>query len=398
MLVLVMNSGSSSLKFQLIDMNTNAVLSKGLAERIGFGGNGNVEVKAGDKKWKTECPLPDHKVAVGIVVNALTKGEVAVLKDLKEISAIGHRVVQGGDSFPKAAVVDEWVKSKVEEYIAMAPLHNRAALNGILACEENMPGIPQVCVFDTSYHQTMDPTHYMYAIPYEDYEKYKVRRYGAHGTSHKFVAKEVAKLMGKPLEDLKIITCHLGNGASVSAINGGKIIDTSMGFTPLEGLVMGTRTGDIDPAAVLFLMKQKGMSVEETDNYLNKQSGLLGVSGLSNDFRDIEGAMDEGHERAQLAYDMFALRVKKYIGAYIAELNGFDAIAFTAGIGENDDRIRASICENMENLGLAIDLDKNRGCRKQAEITAEGAKVRAFIVPTNEELAIAQETLEALGK
>ena len=204
--------------------------------------------------------------------------------------------------------------------------------------------------------------------------------------------------MGKPLEDLKIITCHLGNGASVSAINGGKIIDTSMGFTPLEGLVMGTRTGDIDPAAVLFLMKQKGMSVEETDNYLNKQSGLLGVSGLSNDFRDIEGAMDEGHERAQLAYDMFALRVKKYIGAYIAELNGFDAIAFTAGIGENDDRIRASICENMENLGLAIDLDKNRGCRKQAEITAEGAKVRAFIVPTNEELAIAQETLEALGK
>lgn len=398
MLVLVMNSGSSSLKFQLIDMSTKAVLSKGLAERIGFGGNGNVEVKAGDKKWSTECPLPDHKVAVAIVVDALTNGEVAVLKDLKEISAIGHRVVQGGDSFPQAAVVDEWVKSKVEEYIAMAPLHNRAALNGILACEETMPGIPQVCVFDTSYHQTMDPTHYMYAIPYEDYEKYKVRRYGAHGTSHKFVAKEVAKLMDKPIEDLKIITCHLGNGASVSAINGGKIIDTSMGFTPLEGLVMGTRTGDIDPAAVLFLMKEKGMTVEETDNYLNKQSGLLGVSGLSNDFRDIESAMDEGHERAQLAYDMFALRVKKYIGAYVAELNGFDAIAFTAGIGENDDRIRASICENMENLGLAIDPDKNRGCRKQAEITAEGAKVRAFIVPTNEELAIAQETLEALGK
>lgn len=398
MLVLVMNSGSSSLKFQLLDMETEQVLSKGLCERIGFPGDGKVEVKAGDKKWEIEQPLPDHKVAVAIVVDALTKGEVAVLSDLKEIGAIGHRVVQGGDTFPKAAVVDQWVKGKVEEYIAMAPLHNRAALNGILACEENMPGIPQVCVFDTSYHQTMDAAHYMYAIPYEDYEGLKVRRYGAHGTSHKFVAQEVAKLMNKPVEELKIITCHLGNGASVSAINGGKIIDTSMGFTPLEGLVMGTRTGDIDPAAVLFIMKNKGLSVDEMDNYLNKQSGLLGVSGLSNDFRDIEGAMDEGHERAQLAYDMFALRVKKYIGAYVAELNGFDAIAFTAGIGENDDRIRASVCKDMDGLGLIIDEAKNKGCRKLADITAEGSKVRAFIVPTNEELAIAKETLEALGK
>lgn len=398
MLVLVMNSGSSSLKFQLLDMATEKVLSKGLVERIGFPGNGKVEVKAGDKKWSEERPLADHKVAVAIVVDALTKGEVAVLSDLKEIDAIGHRVVQGGDTFPKAAVVDDWVKGKVEEYIAMAPLHNRAALNGILACEENMPEIPQVCVFDTSYHQSMDEAHFMYAIPYEDYQSLKVRRYGAHGTSHKFVAQQVAKLMDKPIEDLKIITCHLGNGASVSAIDGGKVIDTSMGFTPLEGLVMGTRTGDIDPAAVLFLMKNKGLSVEEMDEYLNKQSGLLGVSGLSNDFRDIESAMDEGHERAQLAYDMFALRVKKYIGAYVAELNGFDAIAFTAGIGENDDRIRASVCANMDGLGLVIDEAKNKGCREMAEITAGDSKVRAFIVPTNEELAIAKETLEALGK
>lgn len=398
MLVLVMNSGSSSLKFQLLDMATENVLSKGLVERIGFAGNGKIEVKAGDKKWTEECPFPDHKVAVAMVVDALTKGEVAVLGDLKEIGAIGHRVVQGGDTFPKAAVVDEWVKGKIEEYIAMAPLHNRAALNGILACEENMPGIPQVCVFDTSYHQSMDATHFMYAIPYEDYESLKVRRYGAHGTSHKFVAKEVAKLMEKPIEDLKIITCHLGNGASVSAIKGGKVIDTSMGFTPLEGLMMGTRTGDMDPAAVLFLMREKGMNLQEADDYFNKQSGLLGVSGLSNDFRDIEGAMDEGHERAQLAYDMFALRVKKYIGAYAAELNGFDAIAFTAGIGENDDRIRASVCADMDGLGLAIDEAKNKGCREMADITASGSKVRAFIVPTNEELAIAQETIEALGK
>lgn len=398
MLVLVMNSGSSSLKFQLLDMATEEVLSKGLVERIGFEGNGKVEVKAQGKKWTEERHFADHKDAVAVVVSALTSGEVAVLDDLTKIDAIGHRVVQGGDTFPKAAVVDEWVKSKVEEYIAMAPLHNLAALNGVLACEENMPGIPQVCVFDTSYHQTMDAAHYMYAIPYEDYEQYKVRRYGAHGTSHKFVAQEVAKLMGKPLEDINMITCHLGNGASVSAIKGGKIIDTSMGFTPLEGLVMGTRTGDIDPAAVLFLMKNKGLSVDEMDTYLNKQSGLLGVSGISNDFRDIEAAMDENHERAQLAYDMFALRVKKYIGAYFAELNGIDAIAFTAGIGENDDRIRASVCENLDNLGIIIDSAKNDGCRERAEITKDGAKVRAFVVPTNEELAIAKETLEAIGK
>lgn len=397
MIVLVMNSGSSSLKFQLINMENGDVMSKGLVERIGMGTTAGFEVKAKGQKLAKDVQADDHKQAVALVVEALTTGELAVVKDLKEIGAIGHRIVQGGDVFPKAAVVDQWVKDQVAYFGAMAPLHNPAALAGIEACEANMPGIPMVCVFDTSYHQTMDAAHYMYAIPYEDYEALKVRRYGAHGTSHKYVAREVAKQLGKPVEDLKIITCHLGNGASVSAIKEGKIIDTSMGFTPLEGLVMGTRTGDIDPAAVLYIMKNKGFTPEEMDTYVNKKSGLLGVSGLSNDFRDIEEAMDNGNERAQLAYDMFVLRVKKYIGAYAAELNGFDAMVFTAGIGENDDRVRASICADMDGLGVAIDESKNAGKRELCNISAEGAKVQTYIIPTNEEYAIAQETVEAIA-
>lgn len=398
MIVLVMNSGSSSLKFQLINMENGEVMSKGLVERIGLGGTAGFEVKANGEKLKKDVTADDHKQAVALVVDALTKGDLAVVDDLSMISAIGHRIVQGGDSFPKAAVVDQRVKDLVEGYGVMAPLHNYAALAGIIACEENMPGIPSVCVFDTSYHMTMDAAHYMYAIPYEDYENLKVRRYGAHGTSHKYVAREAAKALGRPIEDLKIITCHLGNGASVSAINGGKVMDTSMGFTPLEGLVMGTRTGDMDPAAVLYIMKNKGYTPDEMDTYVNKKSGLLGVSGISNDFRDIEAAMDEGNERAQLAYDMFALRVKKYIGAYYAELNGCDAIVFTAGIGENDDRVRASICADLEALGIAIDADKNSGCREFRDISAEGAKAHAFVIPTNEEYAIALETVEAISE
>lgn len=396
MMVLVMNSGSSSLKFQLINMENGEVLSKGLVERIG-GEVAGFEVKAKGEKLSKDVEAKDHKQAVALVVEALTTGDLAVVKDLSDIDAIGHRIVQGGDTFPKAAVVDQWVKDKVKFYGAMAPLHNYAALAGIEACEENMPGIPMVCVFDTSYHQTMDPAHYMYAIPYEDYETLKVRRYGAHGTSHKYVAREAAAQLGKNVEDLKIITCHLGNGASVSAIKGGKIIDTSMGFTPLEGLVMGTRTGDIDAAAVLYIMKNKGLSPDEMDNYINKQSGLLGVSGLSNDFRDIEGAMEEGNERAQLAFDMFVLRVKKYIGAYAAELNGFDVLVFTAGIGENDDLVRESICKDMEGLGVAIKPEANAGQRgKFCDISADDAKVKTLVIPTNEEYAIALETIEAI--
>ena len=396
MIVLVMNSGSSSLKFQLINMDNGDVMSKGLVERIGMGGDAGFEVKAKGEKIKKEVKADDHKQAVALVVDALTKGDLAVVEDLSQIDAIGHRIVQGGDSFPKAAVVDQEVKDLVKYYGAMAPLHNYAALAGIEACEANMPGIPSVCVFDTSYHMTMDAAHYMYAIDYDDYKELKVRRYGAHGTSHKYVAREAAKMMGRPLEELKLITCHLGNGASVSAIKGGKIVDTSMGFTPLEGLVMGTRVGDIDAAAVLYIMKNKGYSIDEMDTYLNKKCGLLGVSGISNDFRDLEEAMDKGDERAKLAYDMFVLQVKKYIGAYYAELDGVDALIFTAGIGENDDLVRSSICANLEALGVAVDADKNAGCRERRDISKDGAKARVFVIPTNEEYAIATETVEAL--
>ena len=391
-----MNSGSSSLKFQLINMDNGDVMSKGLVERIGMGGDAGFEVKAKGEKIKKEVKADDHKQAVALVVDALTKGDLAVVEDLSQIDAIGHRIVQGGDSFPKAAVVDQEVKDLVKYYGAMAPLHNYAALAGIEACEANMPGIPSVCVFDTSYHMTMDAAHYMYAIDYDDYKELKVRRYGAHGTSHKYVAREAAKMMGRPLEELKLITCHLGNGASVSAIKGGKIVDTSMGFTPLEGLVMGTRVGDIDAAAVLYIMKNKGYSIDEMDTYLNKKCGLLGVSGISNDFRDLEEAMDKGDERAKLAYDMFVLQVKKYIGAYYAELDGVDALIFTAGIGENDDLVRSSICANLEALGVAVDADKNAGCRERRDISKDGAKARVFVIPTNEEYAIATETVEAL--
>lgn len=396
MIVLVMNSGSSSLKFQLINMDNGEVMSKGLVERIGMGGDAGFEVKAKGEKIKKEVKADDHKQAVALVVDALTKGDLAVVEDLSQIDAIGHRIVQGGDSFPKAAVVDQEVKDLVKYYGAMAPLHNYAALAGIEACEANMPGIPSVCVFDTSYHMTMDAAHYMYAIDYDDYKELKVRRYGAHGTSHKYVAREAAKMMGRPLEELKIITCHLGNGASVSAIKEGKIVDTSMGFTPLEGLVMGTRVGDIDAAAVLYIMKNKGYSIDEMDTYLNKKCGLLGVSGISNDFRDLEEAMEEGNERAKLAYDMFVLQVKKYIGAYYAELDGVDALVFTAGIGENDDLVRASICKNLDALGLSVDTDKNAGCRERRDISKEGSKAHVFVIPTNEEYAIATETVEAL--
>ena len=392
MIVLVMNSGSSSLKFQLINMENGEVMSKGLVERIGLGGTAGFEVKAKGEKLKKDVTADDHKQAVALVVDALTKGDLAVVDDLSMISAIGHRIVQGGDSFPKAAVVDQRVKDLVEVYGVMAPLHNYAALAGIIACEENMPGIPSVCVFDTSYHMTMDAAHYMYAIPYEDYENLKVRRYGAHGTSHKYVAREAAKALGRPIEDLKIITCHLGNGASVSAINGGKVMDASMGFTPLEGLVMGTRTGDMDPAAVLYIMKNKGYTPDEMDTYVNKKSGLLGVSGISNDFRDIEAAMDEGNERAQLAYDMFVLRVKKYIGAYAAAMGGIDVLVFTAGVGENSISTRMEVMEKLACLGVKPDEERNNVRGKEALISADNSKIPVYVIPTNEELMIATDT------
>lgn len=398
MLVLVINSGSSSLKFQLLDMETEEVISKGVVERIGSRQKANITLQAKGLKVKEEQDIPNHRVAVARVVDGLLIGELSVLNSLEEIGVVGHRVVQGGTTFDHAICLDKNVISKIRQYSSIAPLHNPPALAGIVACQAHMPGIPQVAVFDTAFHHTMNQEHYMYGINYEDYEKFGVRRYGAHGTSHKYVANELAKAMGKDIRDLKLITCHLGNGASITAVKGGKVVTTSMGFTPLEGLMMGTRSGDIDAAAVLFLMEHKQMDVVQTDDYLNKQCGLLGISGISNDFRDIEAAMDEGNERATLAYNMFVLKVREYIGRYVALMNGVDGIVFTAGIGENDDRVRASICRDLDYLGIEIDESKNAGCRERRELTKEGARVRTFVIPTNEELAIARETIESLIK
>lgn len=396
MLVLVINSGSSSLKFQLLNMENEKVIAKGQVERIGNQGKATFTIQAKGLKQKQELDIPTHKDAVAHVTNGLLLGDTAVLTTLGDIGAVGHRIVQGGSTFNRATCLDKEVLKKIRQYSSIAPLHNPPALAGIAACSAHMPGVPQVGVFDTAFHHTMERSHYMYAIPYEDYEKLGVRRYGAHGTSHKYVAHELAKAMGEDFNKLKLITCHLGNGASITAIKNGKVVTTSMGFTPLEGLMMGTRAGDIDAAAVLYIMLNKNYDTFAMDDYLNKESGLLGVSGVSNDFRDIEDAMDKGNERAKLAYDMFVLKVRQYIGSYTALMNGIDGIVFTAGIGENDDRVRESICRDLDVLGIKIDPELNNGCREQREITAEGAKVRAFIIPTNEELAIARETVETL--
>ena len=396
MIVLVINSGSSSLKFQLLDMSNEAVLSKGQVERIG--GSALFTVQSNGNKTKSEVAAKNHQEAVQVVVDSLVEGDHAVLKSLDEIGAIGQRVVQGGESITEATIINDDVIDKIEEYSELAPLHNPPALAAIRACAAVMPRVKQVGVFDTSFHHTMDQAHYMYAIPYEDYEKYHVRRYGAHGTSHKYVAHRAAELVGKPIEDLKIISCHLGNGASVTAVKYGKVVNTSMGFTPLEGVVMGTRSGNIDAAAVLYLMEKKGYDTNQMDQYLNKESGLLGISGLSNDFRDIEEAMECDDKRAQLAYDMFVLSVRGYIGMYMAEMDGADILIFTAGIGENDDLVRASICDGMQFLGLAIDPVRNKGNREESELTANHSFVRTWLIPTNEELAIARETVEALKK
>ena len=374
------------------------LLAKGLVERIGMEVGCLKHQAAGKEKIVKEMPIADHTVGIKAVLEALTDKESGCLSTLEDIEAVGHRVVHGGEEFFCSQLIDENVIAQIEKCSDIAPLHNPANLLGIRAVSDVLPTVPQVAVFDTAFHQSMPEYAYMYALPYEYYDKYRIRRYGFHGTSHRYVSAKGAKFAGLDLGYSKIITCHLGNGASVSAINGGKVMDTSMGFTPLEGLVMGTRTGDMDPAAVLYIMKNKGYTPDEMDTYVNKKSGLLGVSGISNDFRDIEAAMDEGNERAQLAYDMFVLRVKKYIGAYYAELNGCDAIVFTAGIGENDVRVRASICADLEALGIAIDADKNSGCREFRDISAEGAKAHAFVIPTNEEYAIALETVEAISE
>ena len=392
--VLVINCGSSSLKFQLINAETEKVLAKGLCERIGIDGRLTYQ-PAGGEKEKSDLAMPTHTEAIQFVIDALTNEKTGVVKSLDEIGAVGHRLVHGGEKFASSVVITDEVKKAVEECNDLAPLHNPANLIGVAACEKLMPGTPMVAVFDTAFHQTMPEKAYMYGLPYEYYEKYKVRRYGFHGTSHSFVSKRAAEVMGKSYDEVKTIVCHLGNGSSVSAVLNGKCVDTSMGLTPLEGLVMGTRSGDIDPAIIEFIAKKENLDIEGVMEVLNKKSGVFGISGgLSSDFRDLTDAMNAGDKKAKIAMDVFSYRVAKYIGSYAAAMNGVDDIVFTAGIGENDDYVREEVCKYLGYLGVDFDSEVNKGLRgKEAELTKEGSKVKVFVIPTNEELAIARETL-----
>ena len=390
--VLVINCGSSSLKFQLINSESEAVLAKGLCERIGIDGRLTYQ-PAGGEKNVSEKAMPTHTEAIQFVIDALTDADTGVVKSLDEIGAVGHRVVHGGEKFAKSVVVTPEVKAAIAECNDLAPLHNPANLIGIEACESLMPGTPQVVVFDTAFHQTMPEKAYMYGIPYEYYEKYKVRRYGFHGTSHSFVSKRVAEIVGKPYNATKTIVCHLGNGASVSAVLNGESVDTSMGLTPLEGLVMGTRSGDIDPAIMEFIAKKENLDIAGIMNVLNKKSGVEGVSGVSSDFRDLEAAAKAGNKRAELAIDVFAYRVAKYVGAYTAAMNGVDNIVFTAGIGENCALVRTKVCSYLGYLGITIDEEANGKRGEEIIISTPDSKVKVLVVPTNEELAIARETV-----
>ncbi|MBQ2059430.1 MAG: acetate kinase, partial [Firmicutes bacterium] len=349
-------------------------------------------------KFVLQSPMPDHTTAIGHVLDALLDPEHGVAKSLDEIGAVGHRILHGGDKFTASCLVDEKCKEAIRSCIPLGPLHNPANLMGIEACEKLMPGKPQVAVFDTAFHQTMPPEAFMYALPYEYYEKYAVRKYGFHGTSHRFVSAKAAEMLGKDIKDLKLISCHLGNGASLAAIKDGKCFDTSMGLTPLEGLVMGTRCGDIDPAAIPFIAEKEGMSFKEADTMMNKKSGILGVSGVSSDFRDVEAAAGEGNARAQLALDMFVHRVKHYIGAYAAEMNGVDAIIFTAGLGENGKTTRAAICKDMDYLGIELDPERNDVRGKETVISSDASRVKVLLIPTNEELMIAMDTYDIVTK
>lgn len=393
MKVLVINCGSSSLKYQLFDMNNEEVLSKGLVERIGIEGSRINHSKTGMNKIVIEADIPDHTAGIKLVLDALLHAEHGSLKSLNELSAIGHRVVHAGEKFAFSVKLTEEVMSALRECVPLAPLHNPANIMGIEAVTKALPDIPQAGVFDTAFHQTMPKHAYIYGIPYEYYEKHGIRRYGFHGTSHFYVANRAAEILGKSVESLKIVTCHLGNGSSITAVNKGKSVDTSMGFTPLPGVLMGTRCGDIDPAIIPFLAKAEGKDVSEIDNILNKKSGIQGISGVSSDMRDIEEAMDKGNEHAKLAYEVLAYGIRKQIGAYAAAMGGIDALVFTAGIGENDFGLRAHICEGLDFMGISVDPGKNDNMRgKEKIISQDGAKVAVMVVPTNEELVIARDT------
>ncbi|MEF9952917.1 MAG: acetate kinase [Clostridium sp.] len=397
MKVLVINCGSSSLKYQLVDMTNEGVMAKGLVERIGIEGSVLTHKPEGMDKVKIEVPMKDHTDAIRLVLEALVDGSHGVIKDMSEIAAVGHRVVHGGEKYSESVLINDEVMKALEECTALAPLHNPPNLIGINACRDLMGDTPMVAVFDTAFHQTMPDYAYTYALPYELYENNAVRRYGFHGTSHRFVTAAAGEMLGKNVEDLKLITCHLGNGASCAAIDGGKSVDTSMGFTPLEGLVMGTRCGDIDPAILVYLQKELGADADELNNIINKKSGVLGISGISSDFRDIEDAAAEGNKRAQLALDVFHYRVRKYIGSYAAAMGGVDAIIFTAGLGENSPESREEICKGLEFLGVEFDAEKNKFRGKAEFITKESSKVKVIAIPTNEELMIARDTVEIIG-
>ena len=390
--VLVINAGSSSLKYQLLNPDTQEILAKGLCERIGIDGKftykptGKTVVKAAD------VAMPTHSEAIQTVLNALVDKENGVIGSMAEIDAVGHRVVHGGEKFAKSVLITDEVMAAIEECNPLAPLHNPANIIGIRACQKLMPNTPMVAVFDTAFHQTMPPVAYTYALPYEYYEQDKVRRYGFHGTSHKYVAQRAAAMLGKPIEELKLISCHLGNGSSITAINGGKSVDTSMGFTPLAGLPMGTRAGDLDAGILQYLMNKHGMNIDEMLNVLNKKSGVEGVSHISSDFRDLENAEAEGNKRAELALRVFDYAVKKYIGAYAAAMGGVDAVIFTAGVGENGPETRESACAGLEFMGIKIDPEKDKVRGKEMDVSTDDAKVRVLVIPTNEELMIAMDT------
>ena len=392
--ILVINAGSSSLKYQLLNPETGVLLAKGLCERIGIDGKFTYKPQIEGKKVldAVDVAMPTHSEAIQAVLNALVDADNGVIGSMKEIDAVGHRVVHGGEKFAKSVLITDEVMATIEECNPLAPLHNPANITGIKACQAVMPGVPMVAVFDTAFHQTMPAKAYMYALPYEYYEKDKVRRYGFHGTSHKYVSQRAAVMLGKKPEELKLISCHLGNGSSVTAIDGGKSVDTSMGFTPLAGLPMGTRAGDLDAGILQYLMNKYGMSIDEMLNILNKKSGVQGVSGVSSDFRDLENAHKEGNERAGLAVDMFNYGVKKLIGAYAAAMGGVDAIIFTAGVGENSASQRLDIASGLEFMGVKMDAEANNVRGKEVVISAADSKVKVLLIPTNEELMIAMDT------
>ncbi|MDD2619603.1 MAG: acetate kinase [Syntrophomonadaceae bacterium] len=392
MKVLVVNAGSSSIKYQVVDMTDESVLAVGLVDRVGIPGTTLDHSPAGKDKVTIKKDLPDHTTGMKLVLEVLINAEYGVLKSMDEIGAVGHRVVHGGEEFAASVVIDDAVKKVIKDCFDVAPLHNPPNMMGIEACQELMPNVKHVAVFDTAFHQTMEPANFMYALPYDVYEKFRVRRYGFHGTSHFYVAHRAADMLGKDYKDCKIITLHLGNGASMAAVKDGRVVDTTMGFTPLEGLVMGTRSGDIDPAIVFFLMDKLGMNSSEANNYFNKKSGMLGLSGVSNDLRDILEAAASGNERAKIALDVYYNKVKGYIGNYMAKLNGCDCIVFTAGVGENGIDVRENICKDLEFLGINMDIEKNKVRGKEVDVSVEGSKIKIFVIPTNEELVIARDT------